>query len=126
MEREAKTMAQMEIDPDAIITSPLARAKETAAIVGEQLKMKPVEDGRLAGGFDMSALKQVLREHADEQAIMLVGHEPGFSRIIGELIGGGSVVIKKGGLARVDLDDASLQSGELVWLIPPRALTLSR
>jgi phosphohistidine phosphatase SixA len=55
---------------------------------------------------------------------MLVGHEPDFSRTIGALIGSGRVQIKKGGLARVDVKNASLQSGELVWLIPPKALAL--
>lgn len=123
MEREAKAIAQMGIEPDLIITSPLVRAKETAAIAAEQLKMKPVEDARLAGDFGTKALSQILREHADAHSIMLVGHEPDFSRTIGELIGGGRVDIKKGGLARVDVDGASLQSGELVWLIPPKALT---
>lgn len=126
MEREAKTIAQLEIEPDIIITSPLARAKETAAIVAGQLKMKPVEDARLAGDFGANALTQILREHADAQAVMLVGHEPDFSRTIGELIGGGRMHVKKGGLVRVDVDGASLQPGELVWLIPPKALTISR
>lgn len=126
MEREAKAIAQMEIEPELLITSPLARAKETAAIAGEELKMEPIEDKRLAGGFGMQALSQILREHADARSIMLVGHEPDFSGVIGELIGGGRVEIKKGGLARVDVDGASLQSGKLVWLIPPKALTRSR
>jgi phosphohistidine phosphatase len=124
MEREAKVIAQMDLELDAIVTSPLARAKETAAIVGEQLKMKPIDDERLAGGFDASALAQILRRHADAKNVMLVGHEPHFSRTIGALIGSGRVQIKKGGLARVDVKNASLQSGELVWLIPPKALAL--
>ncbi len=53
---------------------------------------------------------------------MLVGHEPDFSETIAELIGGGRVVCKKGGLARVDVADSSLDDGELVWLLPPKDL----
>jgi phosphohistidine phosphatase len=56
---------------------------------------------------------------------MLVGHEPDFSETIRALIGGGRVVCKKGGLARVDLlSDAATLSGQLVWLIPPKELVL--
>jgi phosphohistidine phosphatase SixA len=50
----------------------------------------------------------------------LVGHEPTFSLTIAELIGGGRVQMKKGALARVDVN-RNLQ-GELVWLLQPKIL----
>ena len=53
---------------------------------------------------------------------MLVGHEPDFSATIAACIGGGSVECKKGGLARLDIDDPDSLSGTLVWLLPPRVL----
>jgi phosphohistidine phosphatase len=54
---------------------------------------------------------------------MLVGHEPDFSRTIADLIGGGRVVMKKGGLARVDLESVDPPSGALVWLLAPKVMT---
>jgi phosphohistidine phosphatase len=124
MEREAKGMDDLGVKPDRIITSPLKRAKETAKIVAERLHLEEqlVDDERLATSFDVDRLAEILREYSDAQSLMLVGHEPDFSETIGELIGGASIDLKKGGLARIDLDDASFEHGELVWLIPPKAL----
>jgi phosphohistidine phosphatase SixA len=53
---------------------------------------------------------------------MVVGHEPDFSATIGALIGGGSIICRKGGLALVELPDAHSHKGELLWLVPPRIL----
>jgi len=122
MEREAKALAQLDLEPDVVITSPLTRAKQTAQIVAERLQNRVTEDVRLAESFDMNVLTGILRERADLQSILLVGHEPDFSSTIGQLIGGGRIDLKKGGLARVDLPDASSASGELIWLIPPKFL----
>ncbi len=81
-----------------------------------------VEDERLAPGFDAGGLRDLLEDRPVTAAVMLVGHEPDFSEIIAELIGGGRVVCKKGGLARVDVAELSFAGGELVWLLPPKDL----
>ena len=124
MEREAKGMEELGVCPDCIVTSPLKRAKETAKIVAERLRLenKLIEDERVADSFDVDSLAEILRDHDGAQSVMLVGHEPDFSETIGELIGGASIDLKKGGLARIDLDGASSTRGELVWLLPPKAL----
>ncbi len=53
---------------------------------------------------------------------MVVGHEPDFSAAVAELIGGGDIVLKKGGLARVDVTVPVTGGGELVWLLTPPLL----
>src|SRR5579875_3316406 len=90
MAREAKAIAKFDLGIELILTSPLVRAKETAEIVAKALKLQE----RLEG---------MLREHRGAKALLLVGHEPGMSRTIGELVGGAAIDLKKGGLARVDL-----------------------
>jgi phosphohistidine phosphatase len=124
MYREAETIVRLELQLDAIISSPLARALQTAEVVGERLMMgdKLFQDERLSPGFDIEALAKILEEHKEANAIMVVGHEPDFSETIGALTGG-RVVVKKGGLARVDLEpESSNLAGDLVWLIPPKVL----
>lgn len=125
MAREAKTIAKLELGLTAIITSPLVRAYQTAEIVARELQMldQLVKDERVSPGFGSDQLGEILRAHPKADALMLVGHEPDFSDLISCLIGGGRVECKKGGLALVDLDTTSLK-GELVWLIPPKALVL--
>jgi phosphohistidine phosphatase len=80
-----------------------------------------VQEERLAPGFGVDDLTQVLQTHPQAENIMLVGHEPDFSITIGALTGG-RVVCKKGGLARVDITSTEPLQGELVWLIPPKVL----
>lgn len=124
MGREAETIGDLDLELDVIITSPLARAKQTAQIVADELDMEDrlVEDHNLGLDFDFDRLRNLIAAHRDAVAIMLVGHEPSMSRTIGQLIGGAKIDLKKGGLARIDLASPSSGTGELVWLIPPRIL----
>ena len=126
MARQAKSLAEWDLRPDVIITSPLTRASQTADIVAGELKMvaQLQQDERLAPGFDRDRLAQVLTEHPETKNIMLVGHEPDFSLTISALTGGGNVMLKKGGLARVDLTDTAPLQGDLVWLLPPKIMRL--
>jgi phosphohistidine phosphatase len=126
LQREGRALAALGLgeEIEVIVTSPLARAKETAEIVAAELGLGElvVTDERLAHGFTARHARALAGERAQARAIMLVGHEPDFSTTISALIGGGAVACKKGGLARLDASDAGLGDAELVWLLPPRAL----
>jgi phosphohistidine phosphatase len=124
MRREAEALGAMELALAAIVTSPLVRARRTAEIVADELGLsgRLVDDDRLAHGFDLRRRGEVVAEHAPCEAIMLVGHEPDFSATVAELIGGGDIAIKKGGLARVDAAAPAAGGGQLVWLLAPAGL----
>lgn len=124
MAQEAKTINNLDLKLDLILSSPLVRARQTAEIVAEKLEpgVDLVVDERLSPGFDSDHLAEILASHPDSNAVMLVGHEPDFSSMISYLVGGGELVCKKGGLARVDLLEENSMRGELVWLIPPKLL----
>jgi phosphohistidine phosphatase len=124
MALEAEAFTRLNLGLDLIVTSPLVRAFQTAQIVAQRLDMvnKLTQDERLAPGFDLQKLSEVLAAHPGVETVMLVGHEPDFSETISDLIGGGRVVCKKGGLARVDLTSQLPLSGELAWLVPPKLL----
>ena len=125
MAREAATLAKMSLDLDVILTSPLVRAYQTAEIVAQPLNLtdKLVKDEQLGPGFGSNQLAKILKAYPEAQALMLVGHEPDFSQVIGDLIGGGRLTCKKGSLACVELINTSLH-GDLAWLIPPSVLAL--
>ena len=126
MKRSAAMIAGLGLELDAILSSPLTRARQTASIVAEALdaQNKLLVDGRLGAGFDKDALAEILRDHASSESLMLVGHEPGLSATISALIGGGRIMCKKGGLVCVNLPEPASLQGELLWLIPPRILAL--
>ena len=127
MASSAKTLSALNLSPDAILTSPLTRARQTAEIAAHGLGLadRLVVDDRLAPGFGLQALAEILKDYPRARALLLIGHEPDFSGTVSALTGGSLIVLKKGGLARVDLEDVSSQSGQLVWLIPPKILSLS-
>lgn len=120
----AEKMQTLGLAPDAILTSPLVRARQTADIVADVLGVEVVELEALGPGFSVNRLQGVLADFADAESLMLVGHEPDFSFTVEDLIGGGSVLVKKGSLIRVDLDSLAPPRGELVWMIPPKLLVL--
>lgn len=124
MEYEAKAIAELSLDLDAIVTSPLLRAKQTAEIVAERLGRgtKLVEDPRLGAGFNPERLGAILAAHADAKAIALVGHEPAMSATIGHSIGGAGIELKKAALAGVEFIHPASTSGTLFCLIPPKIL----
>jgi phosphohistidine phosphatase len=124
MEREAKAIADLALDLDVIITSPLLRAKQTAEILAERLDIhdKLIEDPRLAGGFNFERFGAILSEHANAQSIVLVGHEPTMSATIGRAIGRASIELKKAALAGVEVMTSESGTGTLLCLIPPKVL----
>jgi phosphohistidine phosphatase len=123
MKAEAKVMAQLDLKLDAILSSPFTRALQTADIVAGQFKLDVTEEAALAPGFNLDRLADIVTRYSAAKALMLVGHEPGFSMTIHELIGGGRIIMKKGGLARVDVTSFDPLSGHLAWLLSPKVLT---
>jgi phosphohistidine phosphatase len=125
MRRQGACLAGLDLDLDVILASPLTRAAQTAAIVAGHLGLADhvLEEPRLGPGFGVEALAAILAGlPSDHRHIMLVGHEPGLSTVVGRITGGSDVVFKKGGLARVDLCAGEELRGRLVWLLPPRMM----
>ena len=121
---EAAALSRMDLKLDTIVTSPYARALKTAEIVAEALGMSDrleIEPG-LGYGFRLGDLERIIRSRPQARRIMLVGHNPDFSIIPGQLVGGATIDLKKGGLIRVDIDAVELGAGILRWLIPPSVL----
>jgi phosphohistidine phosphatase len=122
MQASAHSMRRLGLRLDALLSSPLVRAHETAAIVARELGLELRLDEKLAPGCDMAQLFALLGEYRAAEHVMLVGHEPDFSTLIGELTGGSRVLMKKGGLGRVDIERLEQGAGTLMWLLPPRVL----
>lgn len=99
----------LDVQLDACLTSPKARAAETATLACEPLGVEPQHEPRLSGGpFEAAQLAAGLGE------VLLVGHDPDFSAAVHSLTGA-QVRMKKGGLAGVD-------RGELKVLLRPAEL----
>ena len=118
-----KWLADQTAMPGRIVSSPLVRAAETAAILAKaaDLKKSAVElSDLLAPGIDTTALLQSLQDDAQDLTA-LVGHEPDMSQCLAELLGGGQFAFGKGFVAAVEFDaPPALGTGRLRWFTGPR------
>ena len=112
-ERQARdagrALRELDAGIQACIASPKVRALDTARLACEALGIEVEVTEALRGGpFDALDLA------AGRGDVLLVGHEPDFSREVGRLTGA-NVTMKKGGIAVVD-------GATLVALLRPKEL----
>ncbi len=92
-----------DIRPEKILSSPAARARETAEPVGAALRLTVEFEPRLGldcGEDDALDLVGDLLD-ASEEACVLVGHNPTLEDLVGAL--GGTAELKKGQLVALDV-----------------------
>lgn len=86
--------------PDLVLTSPLLRARETAAAIGKAAGAEVRVDDRLAPGATASALLEAVA--AAGGAVVTVGHQPDCGEIAFAL-GAGAVDFPPAGVAEIEL-----------------------
>lgn len=97
-----KTLAARTPRPAAVLTSPLARAVETAELIAAALGLEPEPDNRLGPGATAEGVRAAVAGRGD--AIVVVGHQPDCGRIAATLAGGAEPAFPPGGLADIDLE----------------------
>ncbi len=110
-------------ETEAVVTSPKLRAAQTAEMVADRIDMSVIEDDRLSGSLDLETVEEILRGAGDPERAMLVGHDPDFSELLSVLCAAAGVAMRKGALARIEIDrPPHAGGGTLRWLLPPDAL----
>lgn len=85
----------------AVVSSPLLRARETAAELGRALGCEPEADERLAPGATAELVRAAVADRGDE--VVVVGHQPDCALIAAELGGGDPPPFPPAGLAVLEL-----------------------
>jgi phosphohistidine phosphatase len=123
-ERVARLLVAADEAPDLLVTSPRVRAAETAQIVGAALGVPVVEDRRLVGPLYAEEVQDILAAAGPAERPCLVGHDPDFSSLLGELLGVAAIPMRKGALARIDFEgQVRTGRGVLRYLVPPELLS---
>jgi phosphohistidine phosphatase len=130
-EKESMQMAEvfsdLDIEVHMLLSSPALRAQSTAKRFADQLALPVETDERLYDGTD-SELLDVIQETDEEfSSILLVGHNPGLSDLLRDLLDAGSENLSSASVAVLDFDVAEWEDihsggGTLVYLLSPRAL----
>jgi phosphohistidine phosphatase len=118
---------------DFIATSPLLRAVQTAEVVRNTFDRSktapPLETWPELEHAEYSALLQRLQNVKAADTVMLVGHEPGMSRLVAHLLTGSSdgfaLEFKKAGVCAMEVDfTATKPQAILLWHATPKLLRL--
>jgi phosphohistidine phosphatase len=127
----ARALRTMNVKLDAVASSPLPRAAETAEIVAEALRIRHLLtlEGALSLGAAPEDYCRLLARRGREESILLVGHEPDLSRTVGFLLWGGSdgwrVAFKKGALCHIENDGNGWRgNGVLRSFLTPKQMKL--
>jgi phosphohistidine phosphatase len=118
----ARVMSALKVQVDVIASSPLKRALQTAQFVGTEMgyEAKVEISPALRPEADYMAFQQLLEKYADRDGVLLVGHNPNLFKFLGRIItgnGGAGVRMRKGSVARIDMER---HPPLLQWLIDPR------
>jgi len=105
---------------DALWTSPLMRALQTAGIASKHLKIKPTVEPHLAISGDIEQLRWKLHREA-LGTVMLVGHQPDLGRLAARMLGLVSEIsLKKSGVCIIETKDPAKPVGRAVATLDPR------
>lgn len=124
----AVSMLKLGVELNTVATSPLQRASQTAEIVARRFKLfnKIEQWDELKPSGEVDGVYRRLSRQSKGSNVVLVGHEPQLSIIIGEIISGRSgvnLVLKKAGLAKIEILGFKPKiTGELRWLLTPRLI----
>jgi phosphohistidine phosphatase len=99
--RVGKQFAEDGIRPDAVLSSPLLRARETAAEIAKAVGVEVEPDERLAPGAGPDDVRAAAFGRGE--TVVVVGHQPDCGRAAAALSGGPEPVFPPGGVFAVDV-----------------------
>lgn len=123
--KAARGLARVVPRPDAVLTSPLPRARETAEIAARAWGRVRVRAEEALRDGDTPALEATLGSRGDDALVAIVGHEPHLSALLARLLDSrrsDRLAFRKGGAALVDVPGPLTEGGHLIWFLPPKVL----
>jgi phosphohistidine phosphatase len=119
----ARGLRALKLGFDAIFTSPLLRATETADIIAAEYSKNPFPQvlPALSTGVSPHDLIRALEPHSDHKSVLVVGHEPQLSHAISILLSANENVairLKKGACVALEIP-GKVEPGRAVlrWML---------
>ncbi|HLW53570.1 MAG TPA: phosphohistidine phosphatase SixA [Candidatus Angelobacter sp.] len=115
-------LANLDVQVEQILSSPLKRARQTASLVANELAFERAIDidEALRPQAQFAQFQAMLSRLRDRDAVMVVGHNPSLAEFLGKTIagaGGAQIDFKKGAVAKVEING---RRGMLQWLATPK------
>jgi phosphohistidine phosphatase len=118
-----RLLANLDVQVDQIVSSPLKRARQTASLVANELAFEAAVqlDDALRPEAEFQQFQAMLARYGKYDAIMVVGHNPSFTEFLSKAVsarsGAAQIEFKKGSVAKVDMHG---RTGTLQWLVTPK------
>jgi phosphohistidine phosphatase len=129
LRKSAVAMKKMKLRFDLVLSSPYERARRTAEIVADELKLKKrlkFADLLKFEGDPERLIGEIARLKPKPENLLLVGHEPYLSRLASLLVSGSgdmAMDLKKGGLVKLEAENIHVgKCAQLVWLLTPKQM----
>ncbi|MBI2194869.1 MAG: phosphohistidine phosphatase SixA [Planctomycetes bacterium] len=126
MEKIAAGMQRLGVSVEHVVTSPAARARETAEIAARALGSPPLVELDTLYRGDSHAIRRAILELPRSRSLLVVGHEPTLSELASLWICGDpglGIDLKKAGLILLDVTSRREEERAMLrWLMPPKAL----
>lgn len=126
-QRSCSGLVRLEPEVTFVLSSPLKRCAETAAILVEALDGKATLrlSEALAPGGSWRATLAELESFLEKDTVVLVGHEPDLGKLAGVMLFGAPAALPlgKAGACSIEFEArCAAGKGRLRWFLPPRAL----
>jgi len=126
---EGRALKRIGISFDLIISSPFARARRTAEIVAETLRLTArleFTESLKPNGSPKRFLQELIPHFDGRARVLVVGHEPYLSALISLCLNGQpdiAFALKKGGICKLVMEGRTLAKHcALEWFLTPEQL----
>ena len=126
MKKIAAALSEIGVQPDLIVSSPYARASQTASVLAKAFKYRAeilYSDSLVPMGDADDMIGEINDKYSVDE-LMLVGHEPSLSSLGSVLLAGETDIainLKKGGVCCLSVDNLHYdRKAVLEWLITPK------
>src|SRR5215470_2299995 len=117
-----RMLANLDVQVEQIVSSPLKRARQTASLVANELAFETavhIEDA-LRPDAEFEQFQAMLAHYKKYDSIMVVGHNPSLTEFLMKSIssdGAAQIDFKKGAVAKVEMNG---RTGPMQWLVTPK------
>jgi phosphohistidine phosphatase len=118
-----RLLASLDVQVEQILSSPLKRALQTASLVANEVAHEAAvkREEALRPEADYAKFREMLSKYRKYDAVMVVGHNPNESEFLSKIVssnsGAAHIELKKGAVAKIELNG---RNGSLEWLVTPR------
>jgi phosphohistidine phosphatase len=123
--KSAQAVRRMGLGFDVVLSSPKARARQTAGIICELIGYSEDEIAvteLLKATTGPAETIEFLKSHKKKGALLVVGHLPNLAKVAGELLSPGNppnIKFQNGGLTRIDVWEENQPEALLRWHLTP-------